>query len=110
MCHQAVGLAARALEESGIPTVVIGSARDIVEEVAVPRFVFTDLPLGNPVGPPDDADGQLDTLRTALILADRAWQPRITVQAERLWPGDPTWRDTYMALDADPLVGGEPAR
>lgn len=65
----------------------------------MPRFVFTDLPLGNPVGPPDDADGQLDTLRTALTLAERAWQSRITVQAERVWTGDRNWRETYMALD-----------
>ena len=99
MCHQSVGLAARTLEEAGIVTVVIGSARDIVEEVGVPRYLFTDLPLGNPLGPPDETTTQLDVLRSALRLAERAWQSRITVQADVTWPGDPAWRDTYMALD-----------
>lgn len=78
---------------------VIGSARDIIEEVGVPRFVFTDLPLGNPVGPPGDSDSQLAVLAAALTLAERAWRPRITVQPELVWPGGDQWRHTYMALD-----------
>ena len=36
MCHQTVSLVARHLEASGIPTVVVGCARDIVEECGVP--------------------------------------------------------------------------
>ena len=78
---------------------VIGSARDIVEEVGVPRFVFTDLPLGNPLGAPGDVPAQIDSLRTALALAARASLPRTTVHAEASWPGDPRWRQTFMALD-----------
>ena len=31
MCHQTVSLIARFLEENGIPTVVMGCAKDIVE-------------------------------------------------------------------------------
>ncbi len=98
MCHQSVGLAARTLEEAGIATVVIGSARDILDEVGVPRYVFTDLPLGNPLGPPGDTATQLATLRTALSLADSATGPRTSVQMPVTWPED-DWRDTYMALD-----------
>ena len=41
-----MSLVARHLESSGISTVVIGSARDIVEECGVPRFLFVDFPLG----------------------------------------------------------------
>ena len=33
-----------------MPTVIVGSARDVVEECGVPRFVFSDFPLGNPCG------------------------------------------------------------
>src|SRR5262245_31029659 len=50
VCHQSVSLAARALEASGIATVVMGCARDIVEHVGVPRLLFSDFPLGNAAG------------------------------------------------------------
>ena len=41
MCHQTVSLAARHLEENDIATVVMGCAKDIVEFVGVPRFLFS---------------------------------------------------------------------
>ena len=98
MCHQTVGLTARHLEANGIPTLVIGSARDIIDEVGVPRFAFTDLPLGNPVGPADDADQQLRILRSALSFAASATLPRSSVVLPVEWNGAPDWRETYMSL------------
>jgi hypothetical protein len=56
VCHQTASLAARHLEASGIPTVLFGCARDIVECCGVPRFVFSDFPLGNPTGRPLDPE------------------------------------------------------
>ena len=93
-----MSLAARYLEENGIPTVIMGSARDIVEECGVPRFVFTDFPLGNPCGKPWDTDMQRAIVDTALVLLDRAWMPRITVQTPFQW-GDDTWRDAFFRVD-----------
>src|SRR5437588_1310092 len=58
VCHQSASLAARALEEAGIATVVMGCAKDIVQHVGVPRLLFSDFPLGNPAGRPKDADSQ----------------------------------------------------
>jgi hypothetical protein len=52
VCHQSVVLAARALEASGIATVIMGCARDIVEHVGAPRLLFSDFPLGNGAGTP----------------------------------------------------------
>jgi len=46
VCHQTLGLVARALEERAIATVVMGCAKDIVEYVGVPRLLFSDFPLG----------------------------------------------------------------
>lgn len=46
VCHQTISLVARYLEESSIPTVVIATARDIVEHCGVARLVFVDFPLG----------------------------------------------------------------
>ena len=47
VCHQTIALVARHLEANGISTVVMGCAKDIVEHAAVPRFLFSDFPLGN---------------------------------------------------------------
>ncbi len=98
MCHQTVSLVARHLEENGIPTVVLGSARDIVEECGVARFVFTDFPLGNPCGKPGDATMQRAIVGTALDLLTRAWLPRTTIQTPFTW-GSEEWRDQFMRVD-----------
>ncbi len=111
MCHQAVGLTARHLEEAGIPTLVIGSARDILDEIGVPRYAFTDLPLGNPIGPADDSAQQLRLLKAALEFAQAATLPRSSVLLPVEWHGPADWRDTYMALDdRDGLAAAGEAR
>jgi hypothetical protein len=91
-----VSLIARHLEENNIPTVVVGSARDIVEECGVPRFLFTDFPLGNPCGKPWDTAMQGAIMEMALDLLQGAWQPRTTVQAPFVWSEDESWRTTFM--------------
>lgn len=97
MCHQTVSLVARHLEANGITTVVIGSARDIVEECGVSRFLFTDVPLGNPAGPSGNPQVQRAVLHEALALAESAPLPRTTVQSSAYsWP-DNGWRDRFMA-------------
>ena len=95
MCHQTVSLVANHLESLGIPTVVIGSARDVVEEHGVARFVFTDFPLGNPCGRPWHVGMQRDIVSLALELHDTAVSPRTTVQAPFRWPND-DWRHRFM--------------
>jgi D-proline reductase (dithiol) PrdB len=95
-----------------MPSLVIGSARDIIDEVGVPRFAFTDLPLGNPIGPAGDANQQRRILRDALRFAEAATLPRSSVVLTVDWSGTPNWRETYMALD-DPeslRLGGEKRR
>mgnify|MGYP006951237525 CR=1 FL=1 len=92
MCHQTVSLAARHLEENGIPTVVIGCAKDIVEYVGVPRFLFSDFPLGNPAGKPHDRASQMLTLELALRVLETAPAPRTSVQSPLRWSADPAWK------------------
>ena len=96
-----MSLAARHLESSGFPTVVIGSARDIVEACGVPRFLFVDFPLGNPCGKPWNTTMQNDIISGALSLLDRAWLPRLTVQRPEIWSesDDNRWRERYMKVD-----------
>jgi len=100
VCHQTVSLVARHLEDNGIATVVIGSARDIVEECGVTRFLFTDFPLGNPCGKADDPEMQRGVVGMALDLLEKAWAPRTTVQAPFRWPDD-QWRHNFMRVDDD---------
>jgi len=92
-----VSLVARTLEANGIATVVIGSARDIIEECGVPRFLFVDFPLGNPCGKPGDIEMQRAIVGMSLDLLESAAAPRTTVQAPFRWGSD-AWRDNYMSL------------
>ena len=72
VCHQTLALVARALEVDGIATVVMGCAKDIVEHVGVPRFLFTDFPLGNAAGRPRDPTSQDTLVALALDLLEAA--------------------------------------
>jgi hypothetical protein len=99
VCHQSVSLAARALEENGIATVVMGCAKDIVEYVGVPRFLFSDFPLGNSAGRPNDRSSQDVTLDLALATLERAPAPRTTVQSPLIWSSTPDWKLDYCNIE-----------
>ena len=99
VCHQTMALVARHLEAQGIACVLMGAAKDIVERVGVPRFVFSDFPLGNAAARPDDVASQDSTLALALDLLAHATAPRTTVQNPLRWPGPARWRLDYMNPD-----------
>ena len=103
-----MSLVARHFEANGVPTAVVGSARDIVEQCAVPRFVFTDFPLGNPCGKPDDAVMQRAIVGIALELLESARHPRTTVQAPFQWDSTGEWRATYMRIPSLSERSGPP--
>jgi hypothetical protein len=94
-CHQTSALVARHLEASGIATVVMGCAKDIVEHAAVPRFLFSDFPLGNSAGKPDDSASQAQTLELALGLLESATVARTTVHSPLRWSVDAAWKLDY---------------
>jgi len=99
VCHQTMSLAARMLEENGIATVVMGCAKDIVERVGVPRFLFSDFPLGNAAGRPKDAVSQAFTLDLALSVLETAPAPRTTVQSPLRWSASADWKLDYCNVD-----------
>jgi hypothetical protein len=99
VCHQTVSLAARWLEAEGIPTVVMGCAKDIAEHVGVPRFLFSDFPLGNPAGRPHDPESQAQTLALAMAVLESAPGPRTTVQSPLRWSDDPSWKLDYSNVE-----------
>jgi D-proline reductase (dithiol) PrdB len=95
VCHQTISLVARHLEANGISTVVMGCAKDIVEHAAVPRFLFSDFPLGNSAGKPHDPDSQAFTLELALRVLESAPAPQTTVQSPLRWSADASWKRDY---------------
>jgi D-proline reductase (dithiol) PrdB len=97
-----VSLTARHLEANGIPTVMLGCAKDIVESAGVPRFVFSDFPLGNSCGKPFDIESQRGIFATALALLDSAPAPRTTVQTPYRWAEDAAWKRDFYRLDMTP--------
>ena len=99
VCHQTVSLAARMLEENGISTIVMGCAKDIVEYVGVPRFLFSDYPLGNAAGRPGDVGSQAFTLDLALSVLETAPAPRTTVQSPLTWSANPDWKLDYCNVE-----------
>jgi hypothetical protein len=95
VCHQTLALLARHLEAGGIATVIMGCAKDIVEHCGVPRFLFSDFPLGNSAGRPGDLASQAFTLELALRVLETAPAARTTVQSPLRWSGDPLWKLDY---------------
>jgi hypothetical protein len=95
VCHQSVSLIARHLEANGVSTVVMGCAKDIVEHCGVPRFLFSDFPLGNSAGRPHDVGSQALTLELALGLLESASEPRTTIQSPLRWSEGAEWKLDY---------------
>ena len=99
ICHQSQSLLARYLESVGIPTVVMGAAKDIVEYCGVPRFLFSDFPLGNAAARPNDLASQDLNFELAMRLLESAPAPRTTVQSPLRWSLDPSWKLDYSNLE-----------
>jgi D-proline reductase (dithiol) PrdB len=99
VCHQTVSLAARHLEENGIATIIMGCAKDIVEFCGVPRFLFSDFPLGNAAGRPKDPLSQAFTLELALRVLEAAPAARTTVQSPLRWSVDSSWKLDYSNIE-----------
>ncbi|MGD9879998.1 MAG: hypothetical protein AB7F22_16880 [Reyranella sp.] len=101
-----MSLVARHLEANGIPTVVIATARDIVESAAVPRLLFVDFPLGAPCGEPFDPGQQSAVLEMAFQLLETATAPRTTREAGLAWSKGQRWKDLIFT-EEQPFLPGE---
>ncbi len=101
-----MSLVARHLEENGIPTVVIATARDIVESCGVARLVHTDYPLGNPCGQPFNAEEQRQIVDLAMDLLETAVEPQTTVTVPFEWSKGDAWK-RLIFTDERPFLEGE---
>lgn len=75
LCHQSVALAARAIEQAGIPTMVLAVDRDLTENVRPPRAGFYKGKLGSVAGQPNWPEHQRRVLDEALRWIEAMDQP-----------------------------------
>lgn len=77
LCHQSVSLIARALEHSGLPTMTLAVAQDVVEAVRPPRAACYKGDLGSVAGKANWPEHQRRVLDEALRLIEPMDQPAI---------------------------------
>src|SRR5215207_2356943 len=85
LCHQSIGLVARALELDGIPTMTLAIVRDVVDAVRPPRVALYDGEPGTVSGMPDWPEHQRRILDEALRLIepmDQAGTRKLVVALE----------------------------
>jgi len=70
LCHQSVGLLARAIELAGISTMTLAVVRDVIESVRPPRAAFYAGELGSVAGKPNWPEHQRRILDEALRLIE----------------------------------------
>ena len=78
----------------------MGCARDIVENAGVPRFWWSDFPLGHSAGKPHDERSQRETLSGALGLFDTATRANTTIASPQVWAEDESWKEDFMDVSA----------
>lgn len=77
LCHQSIGLLARAIEEGGIPTMTLAVQKDVVEKVRPSRVALYNGELGSVAGLPNWPEHQRRILDEALRLIEPMDQPGI---------------------------------
>jgi D-proline reductase (dithiol) PrdB len=70
LCHQSIGLVARALEVEGVPTMTLAVVKDVVESVRPPRVALYDGEPGTVSGLPNFPEHQRRILDEALRLIE----------------------------------------
>lgn len=70
LCHQSVGLVARALELAGIPTMTLAVVKEVVESVRPPRVALYDGEIGSVAGRPGWPEHQRRILDESLRLIE----------------------------------------
>lgn len=80
-----MGLIARIVEEGGIPTISVSSARDVTESVKPPRSIFVNFPLGHTTGKPFDRGLQMAIIKDAFDALKSIKEPGTIVNLPYKW-------------------------
>lgn len=89
-----------------MPTVMMATARDIVERCGVPRLLHVDFPLGSPCGEPFDTAQQTAMLELAFGMLEDAEESCTTHTAPFEWSQGEDWK-TDVFTEARPWKSGE---
>lgn len=85
LCHQTLGIIARGIEQSGIPTMMLSVDARETDRVRPPRTAYYDGEFGSVAGPPNFPEYQLRILDEALRWTETFDQPgarKLTVDLE----------------------------
>ncbi len=85
MCNRSGGLIARAIEEIGIPTVVINQNAKVPERLKTPRAIVVRFPFGRPLGEPGNQEQHRVIAEDALQLLATAKAPNTIVPLPYRW-------------------------
>jgi D-proline reductase (dithiol) PrdB len=83
-----VGLVQTIIEQAGIATVSVSLLDEITRQVAPPRVLLVDRPLGFPLDRPDDPAAQRAVIEAALALTGRPLSEPLVERFERGGPQD----------------------
>lgn len=81
-----MGLVAREIEASGIPTLILSNMPDLTGAVGVPRLVGIEFPFGRTLGQPGDAEVQKAVLRGTFEAAGAMEGPGGMAHLPFRWP------------------------
>tara|TARA_Y100001958_G_C21120201_1_gene464546 strand:- start:617 stop:1030 length:414 start_codon:yes stop_codon:yes gene_type:complete len=95
-----VGLISHQLEEAGIATVGISTAKDITRAVRMPRAAFLDFPQGFTAGKPKNTKLTIEILKSALKLVDTSID-EILIDLEFHWAENDEWKDSVFNVSSD---------
>ncbi len=99
-----MGLVARVLEASGIPTVTLSWIPEQTRAVGVPRLAGIGYPAGRCLGRPHDADGQRAVLRATLAVLESASGPDTYVELPFEWPESRAQAINAAKIPPPPIV------
>jgi hypothetical protein len=98
-----VGLAARFLEEAGLPTVVLTPTYEFHRAVGIPRSAAIEYPFGRPIGQVGDRKGQRQVLLKTLEVLEKAREPGEVCHLPFTWPEEPKATD-WQPPEMSPLI------
>ena len=96
-----MGLLTRLVEEVGVCTVYVGSARDMMAQVKPPRPVFVNFPLGHQCGKPFDRELQRSIIKDALKILETLEEPGQITDLPYEWDEEFSFAPTKAALPPD---------
>mgnify|MGYP006110473701 CR=1 FL=1 len=101
-----MGLIAHQLENVGIPTVSISSARDITQAVDTPRASFLDFPLGHTTGKPWDPELSYAIVSHAVSLIERI-PGNVLEDLPHSWSESDSWKDDIFPAGGSERIGDD---